>query len=113
MEKEIAIIIPAYNAKEYINNLFETIKYQTIIERCKIILINDGYKDDYNFLYQLYPQLDLIILKTSSPQSGPGIARNIGIQYAIESNISYIVFADADDEFYGSYALYFLINSVL
>ena len=113
MEKEIAIIIPAYNAQKYISDLIRTIYAQTYINLCKIIIVNDD-EDSYmyNFLYNEFPSLDIIILKSKKPQSGPGAARNVGLKYVINQNIPFIVFADADDIFYSTMAIEILYNSI-
>lgn len=113
MGKEIAIIIPAYNAQDYISNLMYTIQAQTYIEKCKIVIINDNDNNVlYNFLYDEFSKLDIVILKTKVSQSGPGAARNIGLNYVINQKIPYIIFADADDIFYSTMAIETLYNTI-
>ena len=113
MSKEIAIIIPAYNAQDYISNLMCTIQAQTYIEKCKIVIINDNDNNAlYNFLYDEFSKLDIVILKTKVAQSGPGAARNIGLKYVIKQNIPYIIFADADDIFYSTMAIQMLYTTI-
>ena len=96
MEKEIAIIIPAYNAHDTIKQLLFSIAAQTVKDKTLIILIDDCSNQDYYYLLEEFPFLDLTLLKTEK-NSGPGVARNLGISYVIKKNIPYIVFCDADD----------------
>lgn len=106
MDKEIAIIIPAYNAHNTIKSLIYSILAQTIKDLCTIIIINDDTKEKgYSYLQEYFPNEDLVFLQTLEPQSGPAIARNLGLNYVRKHNIPYIVFADADDIFLNNLAL--------
>lgn len=112
MNKEIAIIIPAYEAHTTIGPLFNTIIAQTKNELCQVVLIGDEEKGAYDYLYGNFPQLDLTILYTNKPKSGPGVARNIGLEFVEKKKIPYIVFADADDIFYSNLAIEFLYAKI-
>ena len=113
MSKKVAIIIPAYNARNYIHNLIRTIYAQTYIDLCKIIIINDDEDSaTYDFLYNQFQSLDMVILKSDRPQGGPGSTRNVGLKYVIKQNIPYIIFADADDIFYSTMAVEVLYNTI-
>ena len=106
MDKEIAIIIPAYNAHDTIKSLIYSILAQTIKDLCTIIIINDDIKEKgYFYLKEYFPNDDFVFLQTLEPASGPAIARNLGLNYARKHNIPYIVFADADDIFLNNLAL--------
>lgn len=96
MNKEIAIIIPAYNAHDTIERLLFSIAAQTIVDHAQIIIIDDCSDKSYYELVEKFFFLDIIILKTKQ-NSGPGEARNIGITYTIKKEIPYIIFCDADD----------------
>lgn len=110
MEKEIAIIIPVYNGELFIQKILLSIDLQTIKNKCKIIIINDGDQCKYNILSQ-FNELDICFFKLEK-NLGPGEARNKGIEIAVQEEIPYIVFADQDDEFYGQYALEFLLTTI-
>lgn len=98
----IDIIIPAYNAKETICQTLLSINMQTIKELCKIYIINDGSNDDYsNEISMFKGRIDITEIKLTE-NSGPGIARQVGIN---ASNSEYIIFIDSDDEFYDCYSL--------
>lgn len=93
----ISIIIPCYNAEEYVDRCLESLKAQTIgFENLEIILINDASTDQtLNKLEaweKQYPeQIGIISLDTNMRQ---GYGRNIGIQ---NSSADYIGFVDIDD----------------
>lgn len=104
MEKEIAIIIPAYNAHDTIERLLFSILNQSIKDLCRVYLIDDCSEKDYFYLIDKFPWLDMVICRLDE-NGGPGIARNKGLELVIEDNIPYIVFADADDRFIGESGL--------
>ncbi|MBR1598338.1 MAG: glycosyltransferase [Lachnospiraceae bacterium] len=93
----ISIIVPCYNAEDYVDRCMESIVHQTIgIENLEVILVNDASTDDtLNKLKtweKQYP--DQIMVVTYDNNLRQGGARNIGIQYA---NSDYIGFVDVDD----------------
>lgn len=93
----ISIIIPCYNAEEYVDRCLESLKAQTIgFENLEIILINDASTDQtlnkIEAWEKQYPeQIGIISLDTNMRQ---GYGRNIGIQNA---SADYIGFVDIDD----------------
>lgn len=98
----IDIIIPAYNANETICETLHSINIQTIKNLCKIYIINDGSDNDYSNEISMFKEsLDIIEIKLNK-NSGPGMARQVGIN---SSNSEYIVFIDSDDEFYNCFSL--------
>lgn len=111
MGKEVAIIIPAYNAHDTIEDLLLSISIQEIKELCKIIIVDDCSNKNYFYLIKKFPWLDIKIIRHSK-NSGPGIARNTGIEEAIKEKIPYIVFADADDCFYSWESLSLLYKQI-
>lgn len=111
MQKEIAIIIPAYNAHETIQDLLLSISMQKIKDLCKVIIIDDYSEKDYNYLLNIFKWLDIEIIQHNS-NLGPGVARNTGIEKAIEENIPYLVFADADDMFFSWESLDILLKKI-
>ncbi len=95
MKKETSIIIPVYNAEQYINLCLESILKQTY-ENYEIILINDGSTDKTEEILRNYEKLEPDKIKIIA-QENKGIAqtRNLGIYV---SKGEYIVFIDNDDE---------------
>ena len=105
----IDIIIPAWKAQNTLSRLLSSIASQTIVDMCKITIVNDcdeiGY-DDIIHLFQ--PLMDVRVLNLSK-NSGPGVARQYGID---NTNLPYIIFADADDTFYGSFAIQMIYETI-
>ena len=88
---KVSIIIPTYNAKEYINTTINSCLKQRHKD-IEIIIVNDGSTDGLC-------KEDLIkddkIRYYQKQNEGPGIARNFGIYKA---KGTYVFFLDADDE---------------
>lgn len=93
----ISVIIPCYNAEQYVDRCMETVVQQTIgIENLEVILVNDASTDNTLEILKRwesrYPEQILVITYDENLRQGG--ARNIGIQYA---SADYIGFIDIDD----------------
>lgn len=88
---DVSIIIPAYNVEKYIEQCLETVINQKTKYSYEIICINDGSTDKTINILEKY-QNKIKIINTKN--SGPGTARNIGLENA---KGQYIMFVDADD----------------
>lgn len=88
--KKVSIIVPAYNAENYIDKCLNSLINQTMKD-IEIIVINDGSTDKTLSILNKYK--DKIILINQN-NKGIGASRNIGIG---KSNGEYIVFVDSDD----------------
>jgi teichuronic acid biosynthesis glycosyltransferase TuaG len=91
-EDLISIIIPVYNAEKYIKQTIKTIKAQTY-KNWEAIFVDDCSKDKSAGIIKK-EESDKIKLIKLKKNSGPAIARNIGIEV---SKGKYICFLDADD----------------
>lgn len=94
---KISVIIPCFNAIQYIDRCMESLLKQTIgFENLEVIFVNDASTDNTLELLQkyenLYPQNIMIINYEKNRRQG--FARNIGIQY---STAECIAFVDIDD----------------
>lgn len=95
--KKISVIIPCYNAEQYIDQCIKSLVNQTIgIENLELIFVNDastdGTLDRLKEWEQNYSESILIVdCKENGKQ---GKARNIGLSYA---TAEYIGFIDNDD----------------
>jgi len=90
----ISVIIPVYNAEKYIDNLLHSLMNQDFPKNnFEIIIVNDGSTD--NTCSQLLRwKMEVHNFNIISiPNSGPGIARNKGVEIA-KGEI--IAFTDAD-----------------
>ena len=92
----IDLIIPIYNAEKTLDLTLMSIKMQTIIDKITVYLIDDCSKDNYDKTLNNHKDMN-IVYKRLDKNSGPAVARQIGID--ISSN-KYIMFIDADDLFY-------------
>lgn len=87
----ISVIIPAYNAKDYIKDCLNSILNQTY-NNIEIIVVDDCSTDN---TVEIVKSIDSNIKLFSTPKnSRQGAARNIGIDHATGD---YILFVDSDD----------------
>ncbi len=89
----ISIIIPIYNAGEYLPRAIEGILAQEEVE-FEIILVDDGSTDDSPTVCDRYSGLNSRIRVIHSPNGGPSAARNLGLDAA---GGEFVFFMDADD----------------
>lgn len=94
MSCKLSIIIPVYNAQDYLNNCLDSILKQTISDY-EIILVNDGSTDFSQKIIDNYSQCFPQIIKSICiANGGQGRARNIALDI---SSGEYIGFVDSDD----------------
>ena len=109
MKNKILVIIPAYNAHDTIVKTLSSIKLQTISDLVTVYIVDDcskkGYKKEIDFFKN-----DLKIVELRTPYNmGPGKAR----QFALDNtNGTYVMFIDADDQLYNAYVLNLLYYEI-
>lgn len=91
---KISIIVPVYNAEEYLERCLRSLINQTMKD-IEILLIDDGSVDESSSICNEYKDRDNRIKVFKQKNSGPAKARNLGIEYA---SGDWIMFVDADDE---------------
>ncbi len=97
--KKVSVIVPCYNAADYLDKCIGQLLHQTIgIDALEIILVDDASTDggETKRVIQRYEQhfpetIMAIFLEENMRQGG---ARNVGVSYATGE---YITFCDADD----------------
>lgn len=89
----ISVVVPVYNAENYISRCVESVLDQTYCN-WQMILVDDGSKDKSLEICQKYANEDNRINVIHQENAGPGIARNAGIAKA---SGNYVVFIDSDD----------------
>lgn len=89
--EQVSIIMPAYNAAQFIGSAIRSILAQTC-PHFELILINDGSTDTTETIVREFGDPRIRIEFQSN--AGPSAARNRGIQSA---KGQYIIFLDADD----------------
>ena len=89
----ISIIVPIYNAEEYLPTCIESILNQTY-KYFEILLIDDGSTDDSGRICDEYAKRDNRCIAIHQQNKGVYNARNTGLSHAIGE---YISFVDSDD----------------
>ena len=105
----IDIIIPAYNAHSTISRTLFSIASQVILKNLNVYIVNDASDRDYSNEINYFKNFMNINELTLNENSGPGVARQFGID---NSNSEYIVFIDSDDVFFNSFSLRILYENI-
>ena len=92
---KVSVIMPIYNAYDYLKPALESVLDQTLRE-IEIICIDDGSTDSSYELIKEYQKQDERVRIVTETNAGPALARNNGIKRA---RGEYIAFLDADDFF--------------
>ena len=94
----ISLIIPIYNAEEFLDNTINSVINQSIgFNNIELILVDDNSKDGSKKIIEAYSKkYENIVPFFSEENHGfPGFGRNIGMKKA---TADYIMFMDNDDE---------------
>lgn len=94
MKPAISVIIPIYNAKEYLRECIDSVITQRGFDKTELILVDDGSQDVSSAICQMYAERFRNIIYHRQENSGVSAARNRGIEL---SSGEYIFFVDADD----------------
>ena len=94
---KVSVIVPVYNSSLFINATLESLAVQTMDE-IEIILVDDHGEDDSmgkikSFIAGYSGKKSFVIAQTLR-NSGPGAARNVGIEL---TKGEYVAFVDSDD----------------
>ncbi len=103
---KFSIIMPAYNAEEFIKDSLNSIFNQTY-SNYEIIVIDDCSTDN---TYNIVKGISNVVLLQTPINSRQGAARNIGLDYC---SGDYVLFLDADDAFFDNTVLEKLSNLIL
>ncbi len=90
---KVSVIVPVYNAENYIERCLYYLISQTIKE-IEIIIVNDGSTDNTMEIVKKVADIDKRIIIVNQENKLQGAARNKGIAFA---SGEYIGFCDADD----------------
>lgn len=96
---EISVIIPIYNAKQYINACVESLLCQTLKD-FEVLLIDDGSTDGSGSLCDELCKEYSFMRAFHKENGGAASARNLGLDKATGK---YVIFVDADDTVYSQY----------
>ena len=106
---KISVIIPIYNAQEYLVECLQSVQRQTMKE-LEILCVNDGSTDNSLSLIKQMEQKDKRIRVFEQVNQGAGVARNLGIKNA---RGEFVCFLDADDYWINENALERLYESAV
>lgn len=90
---KISVIMPVYNAYDYLQLAIDTVLSQTLRE-LELICIDDGSTDGSLAIIKESQEKDARIRIVTENNAGPSVARNKGI---IRARGEFIIFLDADD----------------
>jgi glycosyltransferase involved in cell wall biosynthesis len=92
-ELDVSIIVPVYNASDYIRGCLDTLTSQTM-DNYEIILVNDGSTDGSGEVCDEYARAYDCISVIHQDNKGVSEARNAGLDRA---SGKYVAFVDSDD----------------
>ena len=90
---KISVVMPVYNAGEYLTRAIGDVLSQTLTD-LELIIVDDGSTDNSRSIINSFMKRDKRIKLLSQFNGGPSIARNAGLA---EAKGDYIIFLDADD----------------
>ena len=90
---KVSVIIPAYNAENYIEECLASVVAQTLAD-IEIIVVDDGSTDQTRSLVAKAAKEDSRISLIEQENQHAGVARNNGMERAVGD---YLYFLDADD----------------
>lgn len=89
----ISVIIPCYNAGEFLLDAIESVEKYGHKEGCEIVIVNDG-STDYRTITLLNELKTKSYIVIDQENKGPAAARNIGVKL---SQGKYLLFLDSDN----------------
>lgn len=89
----VSVIIPAYNAAEFIARSMDTALAQSFTE-LEIIVVDDGSTDQTSVIVDWYKKRFPQVKSIYQTNGGQALARNLGVEYA---KGEYVGFMDSDD----------------
>lgn len=93
IKKMVSIIIPVYNAEEYLGYCLNSVVSQTY-RQIEVILVNDGSTDNSLTICKNYAEIDNRVSVITIENGGVSNARNVGLDAA---RGEYVQFVDSDD----------------
>ena len=94
-EIKISVIMPIYNAGEYLGRALTDLMKQSFTD-FEVICVDDGSTDNSPKIIERFKRKDDKIISVRQSNAGPGVARNKGFEMA---RGKYVIFLDADDMF--------------
>ena len=93
----ISVIVPVYKVEKYLSRCIDSILNQTYKD-FELVLIDDGSPDNCGKICDKYAEKDERVHVIHQINQGVSVARNVGIDWAMEkSDSKWITFIDSDD----------------
>ncbi len=92
-DKLVSIVVPVYNAEDYLESCVDSLISQTY-KNIEIILVNDGSTDHSVEICEKYAKMDSRIKVMHKENGGVSSARNTALK---EASGDYVCFVDSDD----------------
>lgn len=105
---KVSIIVPVYNAKDYLHRCVDSILAQTFTD-FELLLIDDGSTDSSDLICDEYAIRDSRVKVFHKENGGVSSARNLGLDNAIGE---WITFVDSDDWIDQHFLSNFLIDNI-
>lgn len=105
----IDVIIPAYNAHDVIERAICSVISQDISDKISITIVDDCSDEGYEDIVKFYSNFISIKEIRLEKNSGPGVARQYGID---NSSNPYIIFLDSDDLLADCFSAKNLLNAM-
>lgn len=92
---KLSYIVPVYNVERYLSKCLNSLLSQGFESgEYEIILVNDGSKDNSQYICENYARANSNISLFNKENGGVSSARNLGLEHATGE---FVVFIDADD----------------
>ncbi len=86
MNKKVGIVVPCYNASEYLEECLESIKNQ-LYRNFICVIVNDGSTDSSDRIINKYCETDSAMFRSIFQEnSGLSAARNAGVDFLKKSS---------------------------
>ena len=108
MKPTVSVIIPVYNAANYLRRCLDSALGQTLKD-IEVICVDDGSTDGSSAILAEYARADSRVRVIRQDNAGQGAARNRALELA---QGEYAYFMDADDELAETDALGFLVGEM-
>lgn len=105
---KVSIIMPAYNAANYLDRSIGSVLNQTY-ENWELLIVDDGSADNTQEIVQAYSKQDPRIKLLCNSHGGTARARNTAIEKA---EGDYLTFLDSDDLYHPQYLVFLLETAV-
>lgn len=110
MDKKIDIIIPVYKAHDVLGRALDSVKYQTIVDKIQVTLVNDHCPEgSYDTFIQEYKDFFDIREIVMGRNVGPGYCRQHGVD---NTDNEYFFFLDADDMIMNPFGMQLLLGTM-